>query len=118
MRDGGTMLVVTDPAAVAHDGQDGVAPTAREIGPLLRRVAVRRANHCREQRRFIETERTRSFVEVESRRFIDAENRRAVVMAEVNVVKIQLQEIVLGKASIECEGQRAFDDLASPRSFV
>jgi hypothetical protein len=97
-----------------HHGEDGVAPRARELGAFL----VRCADHRREQRRFVDAQLPRRFLEVEARRFVDAEDGQAAVMAEVDVVEVQLEELVFRQARVEHHRQDRLDELPPPGALV
>ena len=117
-RDGVVVLRVVDPVPVAHDREDGVAPHADDVRPLVGRVAVRRADHAGEQRGLVEAELLRTLVEVEARRFVDAEHRLAAAVPEVDVVEVDLEDLVLLHPRVEEDRQRDLHELAAPRPLL
>ena len=111
-------LRVGDPVVIAHHAEDGVAAGAGDVGPLLGRVAIRRADHAGQHRRFVDAQLRGTLVEIEPRRFVDAEHRLAVVVPEVDVVEVDLEDLVLRHARVEQHGQDDLGDLAAPRPLL
>ena len=107
-------LRVVDPVVIAHDAENGVSPRAHDVRPLLGRVAVRSADHAREDGCLIDAKLRGTLVEVEARRFVDAEHRLAAAMPEVDVVEVDLEDLVLGHARVEQHRQNDLGDLAAP----
>ena len=103
---------------VVHDREDGVAPGADDVGPLVGGVAVRGADHAGEERGLVEAELLRTLVEVEARCLVDAEHRLASAVAEVDVVEVDLQDLVLRHARVEQDCQRNLHELAAPRPLL
>ena len=69
-------------------------------------------------RRFVDAQLRGTLVEVEPRRFVDAEDRLAAAVAEVNVVEVDLEDLVLRHARVEQHGQDDLGDLAAPRPLL
>ena len=129
-------IIVRRPLVAAVDHARGIAPRAEHLtlghepgfdqivehhvgaGARGRQVDVRRElgrrlEQAGEHRRFGEVHVARRLVEIELRRRVDAER----AAAHVGAVKVELQDVPLGEARFEPEGEKELLELAVERAL-
>ena len=107
-------LVVQHPE-VAHLAEDHVPPLARALGMLDGRVGVRGPDDPRERGGLAEREPLDVLAEEAARCCADAVHGEAAVLAEVDAVQVGREDLVLGVAPLEREGEPRLAHLPSPR---
>ena len=112
--DGVAILLLANPAMFLHDGQDGVAAGADDVGPFPRIVAIGSAHDAGEHGRLIDPQVLRQLVQIEPRSLVDSQNRLATVVSEVDIVEVDLEDLVFRKTSVQEHGQNHLHELAPP----
>ena len=111
-------LVVASEPFVGHALEHEVAPLARAVG-VTARVVVRGTPHLGdEQRELVQLELGERFAEVELAREPEAVHCACAVLAEIDLVDVRVQQVVLVVAQLERHCHERFAQLAAPRAFV
>ena len=101
---------------VRHRAQDDVAALDGVLRVDERRVQARVLNDAGDQRRFADGQVRDVLAEEEPRRFGDAVNGERAALAEIDVVQIQLEDLVLRRAPLEHERHERLLHLAAVRT--
>ena len=109
-------LLRGDVAVLDHLRQHAVARLDGALRPPVRDgVAIGRANDARQKRRFAEDDVVNVLVEVGQRAFGEAVNREAAAIAEINLVGVQLEDLLLGEAVLEFQRHHRLGQLCAAR---
>ena len=101
-----------------HRSQHHVASLARLSRRVERRQGVRRLNNAGNRRSLAKRQIADILSEVEPRRLGHAVNRKRSPIAEVDVIQIELEHLVLGGSDIEDDCHELLEDLPSPRPLA
>ncbi len=101
-----------DVAVLDHLRQHAVARLFGAVEMALGRgIAVGRANDSREKRRLARADLADVLAEIGLRGFAEAANRKAAAIAEINIVGVELENLLLGEALVELGGHQDFLEL-------
>ena len=106
--------LVVEHLKVAHLAEDHVAPLARPLGMLDGRVGVRGPDDPRERGGLAEREPLDVLAEEAPRGGADAVHGEPAVLAEIDAVQVGGEDLVLGVAPLERDGERGLAHLPSP----
>ena len=79
-----------------------------------RRVSVRRANNPGDKRRFAGIQLAHVLAEICLGRFAESTNRKTSPIAEVNVIGVELENLLLRKTLVQLGRHQNFFQLAAP----
>jgi hypothetical protein len=99
-------------ARLLHGPQHLVAALRRALGVAVRVVGIRGLDHAREQGGLREREVAHVLVEVHPRGLTHAADAERADLAEVDLVEIQLEDVLLVRAPFEDEGEKGLLGLA------
>jgi len=105
----GELLAFLDVMLFEHPLQYVIAADERAIGMCNGTVAHRGAHQSGDHRRFGKAQFLRMLAEIEPRRRFDAVR----AMPEVNLIRVELENLVLCEALLDVDGQKCFVDLAA-----
>ena len=111
---GGARLLVGDVAVLGHLADDPVAPLGCLLLLAERVVVVRRLGQRREVGDLLDGEVLELLVEVGEARRGDAVGADA----EIDLVQIELEDLVLGVGALDADGEDGFLDLALDRAVA
>ena len=106
---------LADVAGVGHGLQHDVPPVARSRGRRERRVPARRLDDARNRRGLRERDVRDVLAEEDARRFRHTVDGVRAALAEVHLVEVQLEDVVLRGARLEDDRQELFLELAPVR---
>jgi hypothetical protein len=104
---------LVDRTLVAQQAQHHVAPLAGALRRAEGRVHVGGADQSGEQGDLADRQLVRGAGEVEARRLPDAEHALDAVLAQVDLVQVGLEQLVLVVAALGQQGHRHLDQLAA-----
>src|SRR5579871_5910039 len=110
-------LVLGDIAGFDHGVEDQVAALDGALRMAEGREVVRALDHAGEQRAFGQVELLDVFAEVSLRGFAKPVDGKAAALSEVDLVGVELEDLLLGKAVFELESDDDLDDLALDALF-
>ena len=112
---GGGFLVGGEVAVLDHLPQHAVAGFFRAVRVALGGgIAVRRADDSGEKRRFAGAQFAHILAKIGLRGFAEPANRKAAAIAQINVVGVKLEDLLLRKALVEFGGHQDFLHLPPP----
>ncbi len=95
-------LVRRQIAVVDHLREHPVARLVRPVDVALgRRIVVRRADDPAEKRRFARRQFVNVLAEIGFRRLAESANRKAAAIAEIDVVRVELEDLLLREALVD-----------------
>ncbi len=100
---------------VAHPRQDDVPPLVRALGIEHRRIRIGRAYHAREERGLARRELVHLFRVVGAARRAHAADGERATLAEVDLVQVGLEDLLLRVAPFDEDGQPRLAQLARHR---
>ncbi len=104
-----------DVAVRDHLSEHAIARLHGPLGMLVRRgVAVRRADDARQKRRLAERNVVNVVIEVCQRALGKTVDPKAAAVAQINLVGVELENLLLGKAVLEFERHHGFGQFPPP----
>ncbi len=100
-----------------HPPEDDRAPLPRVLGVPERRVLARRRDEAREQGGLGQLEARGALAEVEARGLLDARHGDRAALAEVDLVEVRLEDLVLRVFRLEDDRHQGLDGLALERAL-
>ena len=105
-------LVLGDGAGLDHRIEHQVAPLDGAVGMAEGIEVIGPLNHARQQRAFGQIELAHILAEVGLRRLAEAVDGKAAALAQVDLVGVHLEDLLLGEAVFKLEGDDDLDELA------
>ena len=107
-----------DPFLVEHHVEHGVPPLRGDFQAFVGVVAIGRADHTGDQRRLGRSELLWRLGEIHAGGFAESADFAPVAVAEVDLVEVGLEDLVLGEVDLDDDGVRHLGDLAREGTVV